>query len=80
MDGETLVFVEVRQRARSDFGGALASVTPAKRRKLLRTALFHWQRRKEWQGRVLRFDVIAVDGEPDGTTHIAWIKDAFRAN
>jgi putative endonuclease len=31
-DGSTLVFVEVRLRSRSDFGGAAASVTPPSRR------------------------------------------------
>ncbi len=30
-DGEALVFVEVRYRARDDYGGAAASVTAAKR-------------------------------------------------
>jgi putative endonuclease len=37
-DGATLVFVEVRLRSRSDFGGAAASVTPAKQKKLLAAA------------------------------------------
>lgn len=37
-DGDTLVFVEVRSRARTDFGGAAASVGPAKQRRLRREA------------------------------------------
>src|SRR5512139_3398258 len=37
-DGATLVFIEVRLRSRSDFGGAAASVTPVKQKKLLAAA------------------------------------------
>jgi putative endonuclease len=38
-DGQMTVFVEVRFRQSSQFGGAAASVTPAKQQKLLQTAL-----------------------------------------
>lgn len=78
-DGAVLVMVEVRQRATLDFGGALASVTAAKRRKLLYAARFALQRRPAWRNRRVRFDVIGVDGTPPGAHEIAWIKDAFRA-
>jgi putative endonuclease len=71
--------VEVRQRATLDFGGALESVTAAKRRKLLCAALFALQRRPAWRSRRMRFDVIGVQGALHGTCSIAWIKDAFRA-
>jgi hypothetical protein len=27
----------------------------------------------------MRFDVVGIEGLPDGTHRIAWIKDAFRA-
>ena len=37
-DGTTLVFVEVRQRRSARFGGAAASITPAKQARLVRTA------------------------------------------
>ena len=37
-DGETLVFVEVRLRTRREFGGAAASITPAKRARLTAAA------------------------------------------
>ena len=37
-EGKTLVFVEVRMRSSNRFGGAAASITAAKRAKLLRTA------------------------------------------
>ena len=37
-EGATVVFVEVRSRANDTYGGAAASITPAKREKLLKTA------------------------------------------
>lgn len=85
IDGNILVIVEVRHRTRSDFGGALASVTADKQRKLIRATQYFWQRRPAWHARIIRFDVIALQTEPPGLTladatipHIEWIKDAFR--
>jgi putative endonuclease len=78
-EGATLVVIEVRQRARSEFGGALASVGRLKRRKLIRAARFLLQTRPAWRRCIVRFDVIGVQGDPCGVHEIAWIKDAFRA-
>jgi putative endonuclease len=41
-DGKTLVFVEVRLRSRSDFGGAGASITAGKRRRIVLAARTIW--------------------------------------
>ena len=71
--------VEVRLREHLEFGGALASVTRDKRRKIIRTTQFFLSRHAQWRGLVVRFDVLGVQGLPDGTHRIAWIKDAFRA-
>ena len=71
MDGETLVFVEVRQRSHRAFGGAAESITARKRDKLIATArhfLAHQARMPP-----CRFDAVLVDG--DG--RIEWIRDAF---
>jgi putative endonuclease len=78
-EGATLVLIEVRQRARRDFGGALASVSHPKRRKLIRAARFLLHTCPAWGRRIVRFDVVAVQGDPCGAHEIAWIKDAFRA-
>jgi putative endonuclease len=78
-DGVVLVLIEVRQRARLDFGGALASVAAPKRRKLVRTARFLLHIRPAWRRSIVRFDVVGVQGNPCGIHEIAWIKDAFRA-
>ncbi len=70
-DGATLVFVEVRLRSRADFGGAAASVTANKQRKLLAAARQYLATLKTLPP--CRFDVVALsgDGVPD------WIKNAF---
>jgi putative endonuclease len=79
LDGAVLAIVEVRQRGRMDFGGALASVTWRKQRKIIRAARFFLQRNAAWRGRAMRFDVLAVQGLPGGAHRIVWVKDAFRA-
>lgn len=78
-DGEVLAMVEVRQRSGARFGGALASVSPAKQRKIIRAARYFLRERLEWRSRTLRFDVLALDGLPDGAHRTLWLKDAFRA-
>ena len=78
-DGVVLVLVEVRQRVRPDFGGALGSVGALKRRKLIRAARFLLRSRPAWARSMVRFDVVGVQGNACGMHQIAWIKDAFRA-
>ena len=78
-DGEVLVMVEVRQRGRRDFGGALASVTPRKQRRIIRATRFVLHTVPGWRRLRLRFDVIGVQGPPDGVHDVVWVKDAFRA-
>jgi putative endonuclease len=78
-DGEVLAIVEVRLRECAEFGGALGSVTWTKRRKIIRATQYFLQRHVEWRDYSMRFDVIAVQGLPDGAHEIVWVKDAFRA-
>jgi len=77
-DGDVLAIVEVRQRQRRDYGGALASVNAAKRRRIILTARILLERLAARGELSLRFDVVAVQGTPDGAYDILWIKDAFR--
>jgi putative endonuclease len=79
MDGAILAIVEVRQRESNEFGGALASVTRSKRRKIILATQYFLQREKHWKDLALRFDVLAVQGLPDGVHRVEWVKDAFRA-
>ncbi len=58
-DKDEVVFVEVRSRASSAFGGAAASVGSAKRRKLIKAAQV-WLQTRSYDG-PCRFDVVALD-------------------
>ncbi len=77
--GEALVFVEVRMRAGSAFGGAAASVDGRKQRRILTTALHYLQHHPERARQPARFDVVAIEPR-GGETGIDWIPDAFQAN
>ncbi|HUU73915.1 MAG TPA: YraN family protein [Burkholderiales bacterium] len=70
-DGETLVFVEVRMRASSNFGGALESIDARKQRKLLSAARHYIGA----LGKIpnCRFDAVLLNGD----NHIDWIPNAF---
>jgi putative endonuclease len=71
-DGAGLVFVEVRQRSRSDFGGAGASITAAKRRRIVLAARHYLLGKADCD---CRFDCVLIDGE-----QLEWIRDAFAAD
>jgi putative endonuclease len=70
----TLVFVEVRQRASAAFGGAAASVTRRKQEKLIKAASYYLMTHPNEGNQGVRFDVLALDGNPPRVT---WIKQAF---
>jgi len=57
----TLVFIEVRQRLRSNFGDALLSVTARKQAKVIKTAQYFLQQHPEYADFECRFDVVAFD-------------------
>ncbi len=59
--GDTLVFVEVRQRRRAEFGSALASIGTAKQQRWLYAAQVYLRRFKHTPP--CRFDVVVFDGE-----------------
>jgi putative endonuclease len=71
-DGPTVVFVEVRYRRNQSFGGALESITAAKREKLLRAARHYMSGRKEFPA--CRFDAVLLNGD---TQELKWIENAF---
>jgi putative endonuclease len=71
-DGATLVFVEVRMRSSERFGGAAASITAAKRMKLLRTARFYLA--GVARAPACRFDALLINGKNNS---IEWLKNAF---
>jgi putative endonuclease len=69
-DCETLVFVEVRKRSSMRYGGAAASVTPAKQARLIRAAYLYLTRYSVMPP--CRFDVIAFEQD-----NMSWLKNAF---
>jgi putative endonuclease len=79
LDDGVLVVIEVRQRASAEFGGALGSVTWSKQRKIIRATQFFLRHEKHWRNLSMRFDVLAIEGLPDGAHRIYWVKDAFRS-
>ncbi|MEG3753285.1 YraN family protein [Psychromonas arctica] len=72
-DQGTLVFIEVRYRKNQDFGGATASITPQKQRKLIKTAKHYLSQLDDEP--YCRFDVIAIS---ESTIEPQWIQDAFQ--
>jgi putative endonuclease len=68
----TLVFVEVRARAATGFGGAAASIGAAKRSRIVFAARHYLQRCAAPPP--CRFDVVAIDGE-----RVEWLTAAFDA-
>ena len=78
-DGHAVVFVEVRYRASSAFGGGLASVDAGKRRRLVRAAQAFLQQHPEHADAPCRFDVVVASGDP-ATPVLEWLQDAFRAD
>lgn len=68
LDGETLVFAEVKARQRGTSASASYSVTPAKQRRLVLTARCFLADYPQHAQRMARFDVVTVT--PEGVQHI----------
>lgn len=77
--GACLVFVEVRYRGASAFGGGAASVDAAKRRKLVHAAQLFLAQHPRWASLPCRFDVVEAHGDP-AHPQLTWLRDAFRAD
>jgi putative endonuclease len=68
----TLVFIEVRTRKTTDHGGAAASISAAKRRRIVYAAQHYLLGFRVWPP--CRFDVVAIDGD-----EVEWLRGAFDA-
>lgn len=71
-DGATVVFVEVRSRHRSAYGGAAESITAQKRARLQRAAAAYLA--QSGHRGACRFDAVLIDGE-----RLTWLRGAFDA-
>jgi putative endonuclease len=72
-EGETLVFVEVRMRSSTDFGGPAASIDARKQAKLIRAAQHYLAALAHIPP--CRFDAVLLSS----SDHIEWVKNAFEA-
>jgi putative endonuclease len=80
LDKNMLVFVEVRFRKNSHFGGGLESVTASKQHKLRRTAELFLQKNPQHEN--ARFDVVSMSknnqtNDDKQAYHFDWIQNAF---
>jgi len=65
LDGDTLVFVEVKLRRSARLGGAIQALTPAKQRRMAALAEAYAADHPELP-RSQRVDLVAIDLGPDG--------------
>ena len=73
-DRNAVVFVEVRRRRNSDYGGAGASITLTKKRRIILAAQHYLLANAKANGDC-RFDCVLLDVDS-----IEWIRDAFSAD
>ena len=76
-DDDTFVFIEVKYRSSTLFGGAISAVSPQKQQKIRKTAAFYLQQcgLNEYNT-PCRFDVVALQGNINNFD-ITWLKNAF---
>jgi putative endonuclease len=76
MQGDTLVFVEVRLRSNSRFSSAAESVTGRKQQKIIRAAQVYLQQTQLTEQISCRFDVVALTRN-EANAIPEWIPNAF---
>jgi putative endonuclease len=75
-DGASLVFVEVRYRSHSGFGGAAASIDAKKRQRIVTAARYYlMEKLRDKPDQPCRFDVVLLDRLDAGA--VEWLRDAF---
>lgn len=76
MEGETIVFVEVRSKSKGNYGLPEETISEKKRQFLYRAAE-QYLIKQEYTDKNCRFDVISVLFQ-ERKTVVKWFKDAFR--
>jgi putative endonuclease len=77
-EGKTVVFVEVRYRSSTRFGGAAASIDATKQQKLLHAAQTFLSEHR-LSNIPCRFDVVTVSPQ-NGELDLQWIQNAITAD
>ena len=78
-DSDSICFVEVKYRDSLAFGGAAHAIPPAKQRRIVNTALYYLSSRPDLARLAPRFDALLIQGHPDGSERVEWIRNAFYA-
>lgn len=78
LDGETIVFVEVKTRSSHVAGHPIEAVTVTKQKQLTRTALA-WLKRRHLLERRCRFDVLAITWAPGDPPVVEHFINAFES-
>ncbi|NOX08397.1 MAG: YraN family protein [Gammaproteobacteria bacterium] len=75
---DTLIFIEVRYRTRSDYGNGAESVHYHKRRKIISCARYYIHTHPAVEKCMIRFDVFSMSRDSAGEFSSHWIQDAFQ--
>jgi putative endonuclease len=75
-DHQTLVFIEVKYRSRSDFGAAIEYFHASKRRKF-ESAIAHYLHQHKLNPSQIdhRIDIIGLDANVQGQTKYTWLQN-----
>lgn len=76
LDGDTIVFVEVKTRQSDRKGQPAEAVTPHKQQQIVKVAL-HYLKRHGWLDRRSRCDVVAIRLDDPASPHITHYRHAF---
>jgi putative endonuclease len=77
LDGDEVVFVEVKTRSSNSFGAPEMSVNPRKQKHLIDSASAIIQNHPELAD-TWRIDVLSINGSPEmGLKHIEWFQNAI---
>ncbi len=71
------IFIEVKYRQKSTFGGAISAVSLSKQKKIQKSAQMYLQQQQlNEYNTAIRFDVITIDGELNQPT-LNWLTNSF---
>ncbi|MBQ4847050.1 YraN family protein [Pseudoalteromonas sp. MMG005] len=73
-DNNTLVFIEVKYRKHTQFGGALSALSYKKQQRLKRS-IYQYLTEQQLHNTQVRVDFVAIEGE--NPPNIQWIKSVF---
>ena len=75
----SIVFIEVRYRSHTGYGGGAGSIDARKRHKVIHAARLFLAAHPALRDAPCRFDVVIADGDPQAPK-LQWLRDAFRAD